>query len=170
MDKKCGWGASGMRLAGCAALLALLAVSSYAGAKRLEVPDVPIVIETVSAQVAAMDTIGQTQARLASGRGQALALLQSVLEDPQADEASRRQALAEKTRIASRMETEAAVHALLEYMGFSDTAVVAGESALNIIAPWQTAENEHNRVRMIDAAVSTSGFSAEAVKIILAKK
>lgn len=168
MSKKHLWTAQYLRIAGCAALLALLAASSYAGARNLEVPAVPVAIETVSAIAA--DSAEQVQARLESERAQALSLLQSVLEDQNADEAAKSRALEEKTKIAVRMETEASVGELLFHMGFSDTAVIMGENMLNIIAPWQTAENEHNRVRMIDAAVSASGFSAEAVKIILAKK
>lgn len=159
-----------LRFAGCAALLALLAVSSYGGRERIEAPVVPVLIETVSGEVLAASTMQQTGERLERQRKEALLLLQSVLDDPNADEASKKQALAEKTRIASRMETEAAVQALLEHMGFEQTAVVMGEGIIHIISPWQTAENEQNRVRMIDAATSQSGFSADAVKIILAKK
>ena len=159
-----------LRFAGCAALLALLVVSSSAGRETNSIPSVPVMVEIMPQQALAARTIGQTRERLKAQRDEALALLQSVLDDPHAGEAQKSQALAQKTQIASRMETEAAVEALLDEMGFGEMAVVAGEGALHIIAPWQTAENEQNRVRMIDAAVSQSGLSPEAVKIILAKK
>ena len=159
-----------LRFVGCAALLALLVVSSSAGREQSSIPNVPVMVEIVPEQAMNAQTIGQTRERLAEQRDEALALLQGVLDDPHAGDAQKSEALAEKTRIASRMETQASVEALLAQMGFGDTAVIAGEGGLHIIAPWQAAENELNRVRMIDAAVSQSGLAPEAVKIILAKK
>lgn len=159
-----------VRFAGCAGLLALLAASSYAGRQQTLTPAVPVMFEMVSAEAAAAYTVEQTQERLNRQREEALALLQSILDDPSADEASKDKAIQEKTRIASRMETEASVTALLAHMGFEQAAVVMGDQMLSLIVPWQAAENEQNRIRLIDAAVSQSGFSADAVKIILAKK
>lgn len=163
-------GARVMRLAGCAALLALLAVSSYGGSRRIEAPAVPVLIENVSSETLSTLTMEETQKRLTQRREESLAVLQSVLDDPSADAAARTQALAQKTKIASRMETEASLQALLAHMGFDGAAVIMGEGLLSIVVPWQMAENEQNRVRMIDAAVTQSGFSADAVKIILSKK
>lgn len=159
-----------LRFAGCAGLLILLAVSSYVGGIRVEAPAVPVLIETISGEMAASMTMAQTSERLERQREEALFLLESILNDPSCDESSRRQAMQEKAKIASRMETEASLEALLAHMGFEETAVVMGEGALHIIAPWQVAENEHNRVQMIDAALSQSALSPDAVKIILAKK
>lgn len=159
-----------LRFAGCAGLLALLVISSYAGRTQVEVPVVPMQVETVSGEVLELQTMAQTDERLEQKRKETIALLQSVLEDPSAGEEEKKKALEEKTKIAARMETEASLEALLAHMGFEQTAVIAGEETLSIIAPWQAAENEHNRVRMIDAAVSQSAFSADAVKIILSKK
>ena len=158
-----------LRFAGCAALLALLVVSSSAGRQENPIPNVPVMLEIMPEQALAAQTVEQTRRQLTDKREQTLALLQSVLEDPQAGKLQKSRALEEKTQLALRMEKEAAVEAVLAHMGFGDTAVVAGENGLHIIAPWQTAENEQNRVRMIDAAVSQSGLSADAVKIILAK-
>ncbi|MBR5302622.1 MAG: SpoIIIAH-like family protein [Clostridia bacterium] len=157
------------RFGGCAALLTLLIVSSM-GRKEHGMPSVPVLLETVSEQALSAQTVQQTKIRLNSRREEALSLLQSVLDDPDAGQEARHAALEEKTKIAGRMETEAAVEALLAHMGFGDTAVVAGETYLSIIAPWQAAENEHSRVQIVDAAVAQSGFAPEAVKIILAKK
>ena len=159
-----------MRYVGCAVLLAVLAISSYAAGEPTRFPVVPVMIETVSSQVLTASSMERISEMLDQKRQEALLLLQSVIDDPQADEASRKQAQAEKVRIAACMEKEASLCALLEHMGFERTAVVAGEDALSIVVPWQMAENEHNRVRIIDAAAGHSGFSAEAIKIILAKK
>ena len=159
-----------MRYAGCVVLLAVLAISSYAGGGDPQVPLVPVMIETVPDQVLAVSTMEKTSERLKQKRQEALLLLQSVIDDPQADEASKGHALEEKTRIAARMEKEASLEALLSHMGFAQCAVITGEGVLNVVVPWQEAENEYSRVQIIDAAVSQSGFSAEAIRIILSKK
>ncbi|MBQ7885693.1 MAG: SpoIIIAH-like family protein [Clostridia bacterium] len=158
------------RFGGCAALLALLAVSSYGAGGRIEAPAVPVLIETVSSETLSGTTMEQTRTQLAVKREEALSLLESVLDDPSAGETERNQALAEKTQIARRMETEASIEALLAHMGFADAAVIMGEGTLSIVVPWQAAENEQSRVRLIDAAIGQSGLTADAVKIILAKK
>ncbi|MBE5800587.1 MAG: SpoIIIAH-like family protein [Clostridiales bacterium] len=161
-----------LRLAGCAALLAILAASSYAGAgqRQTQAVSVPVMVEMISHEAIAAASAEETGARFAAQRDDALALLQNVLDDPKADEDTVKKALEEKIRIAQRMETEASVSALLAQMGFENTTVAMGEGALSIVAPWQIAENEQNRMRMIDAAASRSGLSAECIKIILAKK
>jgi hypothetical protein len=131
---------------------------------------VPVSAYTVSTQELAGASVEETCDKLDEQRRQALAILQSVIDDPKAKEEQISAALDKKAQIAARMETEAAICALLDHMGFGQTVVVMGEKSLSIIAPWQTAENEQNRVRMIDAAASQSGLPAGAVKIILAKK
>ena len=124
-----------MRYAGCAVLLAVLAASSYAAGTPVRTPIVPVMIETVSSEVLAASSMEKTSGQLEGKRKEALLLLQSVIDDPQADEASRKQAREEKAKIAARMETEASLCALLAHMGFEQTAVVVGEEALNIIVP-----------------------------------
>jgi len=159
-----------LRYVCCAVLLGVLAVSSYAGGKTSHTPAVPVMIEIMPDQVLAASTMEKTSERLETRRQESLLLLQSVIDDPQTDETSRKRALEEKTGIAARMEKEASLEALLDYMGFGQTAVIMGEDTLSIVAPWQAAENERSRVQMIDAAAGQSGLSAEAIKIILAKK
>ena len=157
------------RFAGCALLLALLVASSSAAVKPVQVAGVPVSAYTVSNQERLAATIEETTKKLETQREQGLTLLQSVLEDPRAQQEQIAEAHEKKIQIAQRIETEAAISAQLAHMGF-EAVVVMGDGSLNIIAPWQIAENEQNRVRMIDAAVSLSGFPADAVKIILAKK
>ena len=159
-----------LRYAGCGVLLGVLAVSSYAGGKPPQAPIVPVLIETVPDQLLTASTMEKTTERLEQKRREALLLLQSVIDDPLADDASRKQAFEEKTRIAARMGTEASLEAMLEHMGFVQPGVIMGEGTLSVVVPWQAAENEHSRMQIIDAAVSQSGLSAEAIKIILAKK
>jgi len=71
--------ARAMRFVGCAALLALLAASSYAGREQSGTPVVPVMVEIMSDQALSAMTMEQTNARLAQRREEALLLLQSVL-------------------------------------------------------------------------------------------
>lgn len=160
-----------MRLTGCTALVLLLAVCGYWGAGRQKTTgvSVPVAVETVSESVLSAASMEETQRRLRDERESALALLQSVLEEPAADERIKSDALAKKTEMAARMEKEAALCAALAHMGFDGAAVVLGENAATVIVPWQAAESEQNRVKIIDAAVSHTGLAPENVKIILSK-
>ena len=79
--------AQGMRLAGCAALLALLVASSYAAVRPTQVPSVPVTAMTMSGEALSGASMAQTRQSLSQKRDQALALLQSVLDDPRAKDA-----------------------------------------------------------------------------------
>ena len=161
-----------VRAAGCAVLVALLAASGYWGASRpLErTVSVPVSAAVLSEQALEAEPIRETQERLHAEREQALALLQGVLDDADAPEDARAKALEKKTAMAERMETEAALCALLAHMGFGETAAVLGENCVSVVVPWQAAENEQSRARIVDAAASQTGLAPACVKIILAKK
>lgn len=161
-----------MRALGCTALLALLAVCGYMGAQppQTAMVSVPVAVETISESALSAGTLEQTREKLKNERENALLLWQSVLDDPSAGDAERKDALAQKTELAQRMEKEAAACAVLEQMGFGEAAVVISAQTATVIVPWQAAENEQNRVKIIDAAASHTGLPPESVKIILSKK
>lgn len=171
MKKREKWNA-GVRAAGCCALLALLAVCGYWGARQQPVKavSVPVAAKTVSAREAAAADVAQIKARLTGEREEELALLQSVIDHPSSDEALVRQALAQKAQIAGRMETEAQTEACLALMGYEEAAVICGGSVVTIVAPWDDVPGEEDRVRIIGAAAAQAQTEPEAVKIILAKK
>ena len=158
--------------AGCAVLVALLAACSYLGARQPQgaAVSVPVAVETISARALDAASLEETQQKLEQERESALALLQSVIDDPNAGADVRNEALKEKTALAKRMEAEAETAALLAHMGFGETAVVLGGESVTVIVPWQAAENEQSRVRIIDAAATQTGLAPECVKIILSKK
>lgn len=161
-----------MRMAGCAALVALLAACSYLGARRPPVAavSVPVTVEMVSESALHAGSMKETQEKLLREREKTITLLQSVAEDENAQAGARDEALREMTALARRMSAEAETAALLAHMGFGETAVVLGEESVTVIVPWQAAENEQSRVRIIDAAATQTGMAPECVKIILAKK
>lgn len=161
-----------VRTAGCAVLVALLAACSYLGARQPQraAVSVPVAVETISERALDAASLEETQQKLEQERESALALLQSVLDDPNAQAGTRDEALREKTALAKRMVAEAETAALLSHMGFGETAVVLGGESVTVIVPWQAAENEQSRVRIIDAAATQTGLAPECVKIILSKK
>lgn len=161
-----------VRTAGCAVLVALLAACSYLGARQPQgaAVSVPVAVETISERALDAASLEETQQKLEQERESALALLQSVIDDPNAGADVRNEALKEKTALAKRMEAEAETAALLAHMGFGETAVVLGGESVTVIVPWQAAENEQSRVRIIDAAATQTGLAPECVKIILSKK
>jgi len=112
----------------------------------------------------------EIRARLADERTQEAALLESVAEDPKAEEETAEMARRQKLQLAERIDAEARTLACLAYMGYDDVAVVCGAESVTVIAPFSQAESEQDRVRIIDAAAAQTGIRAEAVKIILAKK
>ena len=161
-----------VRTAGCAVLVALLAACSYLGARQPQraAVSVPVAVEVISERVLGAASLEETQQKLRQERESALALLQSVIDDPNAQAGTRDEALREKTALAKRMVAEAETAALLSHMGFGETAVVLGGESVTVIVPWQAAENEQSRMRIIDAAATQTGLAPECVKIILSKK
>ncbi len=160
------------RAAGCGALLALLAVCGYMGARPTPTAtvSVPVMLEAIPASALAADSMEKTLARLDEKRAGALSLLEDVLQDPAAGEREKQAALGLKTQIAARMAQEADAEELLLRMGVGETAVILGEGTAHVVAPWQAAENEQSRVKIIDAVATAAGVDASNVKIILAKK
>lgn len=161
-----------VRTAGCAVLVALLAACSYLGARQPQraAVSVPVAVEVISERALGAASLEETQQKLRQERESALALLQSVIDDPNAQAGTRDEALREKTALAKRMVAEAETAALLSHMGFGETAVVLGGESVTVIVPWQAAENEQSRVRIIDAAATQTGLAPKCVKIILSKK
>lgn len=161
----------GVRSASCAILLLLLAVCGYAGAREQTTAtlSVPVTYETMDAAQVSGSTMEEIRAKLSGEREQELSLLQSVIDHPQSDEQTVQRALEQKTQIAQRMELEAQTQASLAYMGYEDAAVVCGAEAVTVFVPWQSAQSEQDRVRLIDAAASQTQAEPDAIKIILAK-
>ena len=162
-----------MRRFGCAALLILLTVCAYSGASHPEIQavSVPVTVQALPQEALSAQLLEETAATLAQKREKILAQLQQIAENPDADRETINKALRQKADLMGRMETETSVCALLGGMGFADNAVMLSEEGvLSVILPWQIAENEKNRLRIIDAAASYAGVSPDAVKIILAKK
>lgn len=160
------------QMARAAALLVLLAACGYAGARE---PDVRMVSAPVTRQVLTAAEISavtteETAKQIKQKRQTELALLDSVLGDPDTSSGTRSDALAQKAELAARMGKETQLEAALAYMGCGDIPVICGADTVTVFVPAETALSERERMRIVDAAVSHTGASAEDVKIILSKK
>lgn len=162
----------GMRTVCCAMLLVLLAVCGYAGTQEpsVQTAAVPVSRQILTGKEISASSVADTRTRLDEARRQEIALLDSVLADPDAGSETHRSALEQKTSLAKRMEHEAQLEAALSYMGYGSLAVICGAQTVTVFVPVETALEEAGRVRIIDEAASQTGFAPEDVKIILAKK
>lgn len=140
------------RMACGAALLMLLAVCGYAGAYRADTA-VSVPVTVVYEQ-----------------ENQASALLDSVIKDPEVSKETKDSALAEKVKIAKRLDKEAQAEKLLCEMGFEGTSVLCSEAGVTIVTTEKNAASEKERTRMTGAVSGLLGTSGEDIKIILAKK
>lgn len=162
----------GIRGGACVLLLALLAVCGYSGANSMpaKTTSAPIETRTILEGDPSSMTYEDIRAQHESDRQQELDLLSSVIADINADQETKNSALAQKTQITQRMETEAQVRAALLHMGYKDVAAVCGAQQLTVIVPAGQISSDEDSVRIVDASTAVSGFDASSVKIILVKK
>lgn len=157
-----------MRAISCAGLVALLALSGYLGTARREetaMVNVPVVFEPLEDASVLLDG-EDVPGRLAREREHALSLLEDVIRDPKASDASVQAALAKKTEIAANIETEARIAAALEAMGFDGASALCGGTMTAVIVPQSRLTDGKSRVQMIDAAANAAKQSADRIKII----
>ena len=107
-----------MRGVACALLLALLAVCGYIGAGREQTQTVSAAVTRITLPEQTQDDAQDAAERLMAQREQEIALLRSVLEQPDAGSQTRDAAMAQLTQLTVRMETEAQCEACLREMGY----------------------------------------------------
>lgn len=154
------------RALGCAFLLTLLALCGFMGANRPEETVSVAVTRQTLEQSVERSTPEEIRERFASEREKEIALLDSVLADARVSDLTRQSALAQKTDIAARMECEAQIRAALDHMGYAGVSVVCGAQMATLFVPEQWAAAEADRTRILDAAATQGGLSAQEVKII----
>ena len=108
--------------------------------------------------------------RLARERDKEIEMLRGVAESEASDDVLRRDALAQIAEVAGRMELETQVEACLAEMGYAQALPVCSAQGITIICPGGSVGKEEDRLHMIDAVCSVSGYEAGDIKIILAKK
>lgn len=161
-----------MRGGMCAALLFLLAIGGYAGAKpeAIQMAAAPVVLSAEAERQIEGMSFEEIEKRHESGRRTEIEMLDGIIEDERTDETTRNEALAQKLQLINRMDTELAVTTTLAHMGFERTAVLLGAGQVSVIVSQESLEDEDDTLRIIDAAASLTGVEAKDVKIILVKK
>ena len=159
-----------MRGVACALLLALLAVCGYVGAGREQTQTVSAAVTRITLPEQMQDDAQDAAERLMAQREQEIALLRSVLEQPDAGSQTRDAAMAQLTQLTVRMETEAQCEACLREMGYEGAYAVSGAQLLTLLIPYDKINEESDKTRILDAACAVSGLDAGSVKIILTKK
>jgi len=161
----------GIRGLCCAALIALLAVSGYAGMRREEAQSVsiPIVFDTIMESELVFGD-AQEEDSFEKEREKALSLLEDVIRDPKAKEKTVQNALEEKIRIAGSMEQEARLRQALTEMGIEDAGAISGNGTMTLILPSGSMIDDKTRIQIVDTVQTVTGILPECVKIILAKK
>ena len=159
-----------MRGVACALLLALLAVCGYIGAGREQTQTVSAAVTRITLPEQTQDDAQDAAERLMAQREQEIALLRSVLEQPDAGSQTRDAAMAQLTQLTVRMETEAQCEACLREMGYEGAYAVSGAQLLTLLIPHDKRKEESDKTRILDAVCGISGLDAGSVKIILTKK
>ena len=166
------------RILAAAALCALvvLAAGLNWGAMRMnshvEEPPAQAVSGQVSKQTQAAGTSGGKLTFVADykqQRGQTrqeqTQHLETILQDENTDDATRRAAQEQLMEIVAHSQTELAIETLLEAKGFTGVAVAVNSDMINIIVEAQTLEDAQV-AQILQIAMREGGVKAENVKII----
>ena len=158
----------GIRMTGGFALLTLLAVCGFAGASRANVQSVSVPVErqTIGGDAQPLQTMSVAE-RLARDRQEEIAMLDSVIESADADQATRQSALAQKAQLAGRMELEAQARACLAQMGYEKAQVVCGAQVMTVLLPSSDMSAAQDSARVVSAVADQTGTEPQNVKIIL---
>lgn len=161
----------GLRISTGVLFLGILALCGYAGSREQNRPavGVPVTYTAMAQANVQTESMQSVRARLKSEREQEISLLDSVIEHPDTSSTTRENALAQKAQIASRMEMEAQIEAVLLQMGI-DGEAVGGETGVTIVADASDLDDEQAKMRVIHAACAQTGLEADKLKIILVKK
>ena len=99
-------------------------------------------------------------------RDEALAVLQTVLANESAEEATKTQALTDISRIAMEIEKEANIESLIRARGFEDCIAVLSGDAASIIVKSETELLQNHVAQISEIVYEQSGVLPVNVKII----
>ena len=148
-------------------LLLLLAVCGYAGSYEpvSKVVSIPVIRTEYAMPTEKDDFI----ADILCERKQESSLLQKVVDHEYTDQETRQESLKQITENAKNAEIESDVTALLEGIGYFQSACVNNAHGLTILLKEEYISGQE-RVRLIDAVGSLASCSPGNIKIILTKK
>jgi len=152
-------------------LLSLLAVCGYLGTMHDAVQTVSVPVSRIQYEgsTPVLNSVESASERLNHERVREMELLKRVADSEDSDAVLRQDALEQIAQVAERMEVEARVQACLTEMGIKRALPVSGAQGMTIICPEESIEGNADRLRIIDAVCSVSGYEARDIKIILTK-
>ncbi len=130
-----------------------------------ELSDVPTVAPTTSPQSVTDDYFAQARLERDVKRSESTEMLVQILHAPETDKEARSRAEDEIHRLADFTEKETAVENLIKAKGYQDAVVFMGENLISI-AVKSEGLNEVDVAVLQDAAVGTTGYSADTIKIV----
>ncbi|MBE7034589.1 MAG: SpoIIIAH-like family protein [Ruminococcaceae bacterium] len=98
-------------------------------------------------------------------RSEAMDMLTKILDAQNTDKAARKEAEDEIHRLVDYAEKEVMIENLIRAKKYGDTVVFMGENLISIAVQSQGL-NEVDAAVLRDAAISTTGYSAENIKIV----
>ena len=107
-----------------------------------------------------------TQPSRTRARDEALEVLQSVVDDKQADEASKNAAYNGISRIAKDMENEANIESLIVAKGFSQCVAVINDDKASVVVKSDTALTRAQLSQINEIVYTQAGITPENITII----
>jgi stage III sporulation protein AH len=119
-------------------------------------------------QEQADDYFTKTRADREKARKEAVEALNEIINNVKSDSQAVADATARSNKIASAIETESNMEALIRAKGFADCVVIMGEDNVSIVVK-SDGLLASDTVQLQEIAEQNSGFSLEKIKIIEVK-
>lgn len=98
-------------------------------------------------------------------RDEALEVLQLVIDSETAVESAKAEAIADVSRIADEIASEANIETLIKAKGFSECVAVISDGIANIVVKTEGALMQNEVAQIMEIVVEQSGISPENIKI-----
>ena len=117
----------------------------------------------------ASDYFAATRADRKKARDEAVKLLQSTVDNVKTDEAERKSAQNQISRIAKCVETEAAIESLVKAKGFKDAVAVMSDDDISVVVKTEEKLLPAETMQIMDIVTAKTDFSADKIKILTSK-
>ena len=99
-------------------------------------------------------------------RDEALEVLQLVIDSESAVESAKAEAIADVSRIADEIASEANIETLIKAKGFEECIAVISDGCANIVVKTDSALMQNEVAQILEIVVEESGISPEYIKIV----
>ena len=115
------------------------------------------------------DFFAKTRNDRTTARNDAVKLLQSTVDNVKTDDATRKQAQDEITRIAKDIETEASIESLIKAKGFKDVVAVISADDVSVVVWCEDKLLSSETMQIMDIVKAKTNFSSDKIKILTSK-